>query len=131
MQKKYIFYISILIVFIALLCSECINTSRVRKQLNILEESINNISESAGIINEGLRQQESIIEELRKSQRELEQSINGIESTVQDTRDELSKLTSSESAVDGDIGAIIGTAYNLSEGIDLTLRGIQQEGITQ
>ena len=111
MQKKYIFYISILIVFIALLCSECINTSRVRKQLNILEESI--------------------IEELRKSQRELEQSINGIESTVQDTRDELSKLTSSESAVDGDIGAIIGTAYNLSEGIDLTLRGIQQEGITQ
>lgn len=126
---KYILLAIVAISIITTLIFGCIESGRIRKQLDSLEQSFNEIKQSTESISSGLRQQESIITELRESQSRVESTVTSLTNTIERQSDQLDELIRNEQNVDGDIGAIISTSTELSDGIQLTLTGIREEGI--
>ena len=121
----------ILILFIAVvLCivgSSEFNYYRTQRELRSLSKSLTEAQQTVESLGDRIGQQESIIEELRAGQSNIELTISGIEGTVTESNNTLRELTGKESAVDGTIGAIRGTAKQLEDSLRITLDGIKDD----
>lgn len=122
---------AILILFIAaVLCivgSSEFNYYRTQRELRSLSKSLTEAQQTVESLGDRIGQQESIIEELRAGQSNIELTISGIEGTVTESNNTLRELTGKESAVDGTIGAIRGTAKQLEDSLRITLDGIKDD----
>ena len=121
--------IAILILVILLIVNQCHDSGRYTEQLVNLGTTINDIESAVNSVRDGLKQQESIVTELRDGQSRLESTINDITGTVQQSNGYLEQLISNESNVDGSVGAIRGTVHRLESTISTTITGIEQTGI--
>ena len=127
MQKnEKIILIAIAIFLLVVIgCSE-FNYFRTQRELRNLSKSLSEAQQTVELLRDGIGQQESIIRELRERQLDIELSIENIEGTVTESNT-LRNLTESESAVDGTIGAIRGTAKQLEDSLRITLGGIEDD----
>ena len=126
MQKneKTILILFIVIILVIAGCSE-LNYCRTQRELRNLSKSLTEAQQTVEFLGERIGQQESVIEELRVGQSNIELAINDIEGTVTESNNTLRELTGKESAVDGTIGAIRGTAKQLEDSLRITLSGIE------
>ena len=119
---------TILILFIAaVLCivgSSEFNYYRTQRELRSLSKSLTEAQQTVELLGDRIGQQESLIEELRAGQSDIELAISGIEGTVAESNNTLRELAGKESTVDGTIGAIRGTAKQLEDSLRITLDGI-------
>ena len=126
MQKnEKIILIAIAIFFLVVIgCSE-FNYFRTQRELRNLSKSLTEAQQTVEFLGERIGQQESVIEELRIGQSNIELAINDIEGTVTESNSTLRELAGKESTVDGTIGAIRGTAKQLEDSLRVTLSGIE------
>ena len=126
MQKneKTILILFIVIILVIAGCSE-LNYCRTQRELRNLSKSLTEAQQTVEFLGERIGQQESIIEELRVGQSNIELAINDIEGTVTESNSTLRELAGKESTVDGTIGAIRGTAKQLEDSLRVTLSGIE------
>ena len=127
MQKneKTILILFIVIILVIAGCSE-LNYCRTQRELRNLSKSLTEAQQTVEFLGERIGQQESVIEELRVGQSNIELAINDIEGTVTESNNTLRELTGKESTVDGTIGAIRGTAKQLEDSLRITLNGISE-----
>ena len=127
MQKneKTILILFIVIILVIAGCSE-LNYCRTQRELRNLSKSLTEAQQTVELLGDRIGQQESIIEELRAGQSNIELTVNGIEGTVTESNNTLRELTGKESTVDGTIGAIRGTAKQLEDSLRITLNGISE-----
>ena len=125
MQKneKTILILFIVIILVIAGCSE-LNYCRTQRELRNLSKSLTEAQQTVEFLGERIGQQESVIEELRVGQSNIELAINDIEGTVTESNSTLRELAGKESTVDGTIGAIRGTAKQLEDSLRITLDGI-------
>ena len=125
MQKneKTILILFIVIILVIAGCSE-LNYCRTQRELRNLSKSLTEAQQTVEFLGERIGQQESVIEELRVGQSDIELAISGIEGTVAESNNTLRELAGKESTVDGTIGAIRGTAKQLEDSLRITLDGI-------
>ena len=111
MQKneKIILIVIVIFFLIVIGCSE-FNYFRTQRELRNLSKSLAEAQQTVELLGDGIRQQESIIRELKERQLNIELAIEDIEGTVTESNNTLRNLTESESTVDGTIGAARGTA---------------------
>ena len=126
MQKNEKIILIIIIVFflIVISCSE-FNYFRTQRELRNLSKSLTEAQQTVEFLGDRIGQQESIIEELRAGQSNIELAVSGIEGTVTESNNTLRELAGKESTVDGTIGAIRGTARQLEDSLRITLEGIE------
>ena len=127
MQKneKTILILFIVIILVIAGCSE-LNYCRTQRELRNLSKSLTEAQQTVELLGDRIEQQESIIEELRTGQSNIELAISGIEGTVAESNSTLRELAGKESTVDGTIGAIRGTAKQLEDSLRITLNGISE-----
>ena len=127
MQKneKTILILFIVIILVIAGCSE-LNYCRTQRELRNLSKSLTEAQQTVEFLGERIGQQESVIEELRVGQSNIELAINNIEGTVTESNSTLRELAGKESTVDGTIGAIRGTAKQLEDSLRITLNGISE-----
>ena len=127
MQKneKTILILFIVIILVIAGCSE-LNYCRTQRELRNLSKSLTEAQQTVEFLGERIGQQESVIEELRIGQSNIELAINDIEGTVTESNSTLRELAGKESTVDGTIGAIRGTAKQLEDSLRITLDGISE-----
>lgn len=127
MQKneKTILILFIVIILVIAGCSE-LNYCRTQRELRNLSKSLTEAQQTVEFLGERIGQQESVIEELRVGQSNIELAINDIEGTVTESNSTLRELAGKESTVDGTIGAIRGTAKQLEDSLRITLDGISE-----
>ena len=125
MQKneKTILILFIVIILVIAGCSE-LNYCRTQRELRNLSKSLTEAQQTVELLGDRIGQQESLIEELRAGQSDIELAISGIEGTVAESNNTLRELAGKESTVDGTIGAIRGTAKQLEDSLRITLDGI-------
>lgn len=121
------YVIVILLVFSVV--DSCNINRRFDKQLDAIDGYIGSLEQSIQSVDAGLGRQESAIAELTNGQSRLEQSIDGITDTVTESARILDQLSSIESGVDGDAGAIYASLQQLESILSTTLAGIEAEGI--
>ena len=128
MQKneKTILILFIVIILVIAGCSE-LNYCRTQRELRNLSKSLTEAQQTVEFLGERIGQQESVIEELRIGQSNIELAINDIEGTVTEANSTLRELAGKESTVDGTIGAIRGTAKQLEDSLRITLNGISED----
>ena len=128
MQKneKTILILFIVIILVIAGCSE-LNYCRTQRELRNLSKSLTEAQQTVELLGDRIGQQESIIEELRAGQSDIELAISGIEGTVAESNSTLRELAGKESTVDGTIGAIRGTAKQLEDSLRITLNGISED----
>ena len=128
MQKneKTILILFIVIILVIAGCSE-LNYCRTQRELRNLSKSLTEAQQTVEFLGERIGQQESVIEELRVGQSNIELAINDIEGTVTESNSTLRELAGKESTVDGTIGAIRGTAKQLEDSLRITLNGISED----
>ena len=128
MQKneKTILILFIVIILVIAGCSE-FNYCRTQRELRNLSKSLTEAQQTVELLGDRIGQQESIIEELRIGQSNIELAISGIEGTVAESNSTLRELAGKESTVDGTIGAIRGTAKQLEDSLRITLNGISED----
>ena len=119
----------IVILLVSSFVTSCNERSRLNEQLTTINNYIDTLGESVHTLNSGLGRQESAIAELTNGQSRLEQSIDGITDTVTESARILDQLSSIESGVDGDAGAIYASIQQLESILSTTLAGIEAEGI--
>lgn len=119
----------VIILLVSSFITSCNERSRLNEQLTTINNYIDTLGESVHTLNEGLGRQESAIAELTSCQSRLEQSIDGITDTVTESARILGQLSSIESGVDGDAGAIYASLQQLESILSTTLAGIEAEGI--
>ena len=124
-NEKIIIILLIAAVLIIVGSSE-LNYYRTQRELRDLSKSLSEAQQTTELLGDRIRQQESIIEELRTGQSNIELAINGIEGTVAESNTTLRELAGKESTVDGTIGAIRGTAKQLEDSLRITLNGIEE-----
>ena len=126
MQKneKTILILFIVIILVIAGCSE-LNYCRTQRELRNLSKSLTEAQQTVEFLGERIGQQESVIEELRVGQSNIELAINDIEGTVTESNSTLRELAGKESTVDGTIGAIRGTVKQLEDSLRITLEGIE------
>ena len=126
MQKneKTILILFIVIILVIAGCSE-LNYCRTQRELRNLSKSLTEAQQTVELLGDRIGQQESLIEELRAGQSDIELAISGIEGTVAESNSTLRELAGKESTVDGTIGAIRGTAKQLEDSLRVTLSGIE------
>ena len=124
-NEKIILILLIAIVFVVIGSSE-LNYCRTQRDLRNLSKSLTEAQQTVELLGDRIGQQESIIEELRAGQSDIELAISGIEGTVAESNSTLRELAGKESTVDGTIGAIRGTAKQLEDSIRITLDGIKE-----
>lgn len=119
----------VIILLVSSFVTSCNERSRLNEQLTTINNYIDTLGESIQSFDEGLGRQESAIAELTNGQSRLEQSIDGITDTVTESARILNQLSSIESEVDGDAGAIYASLQQLESILSTTLAGIEAEGI--
>ena len=124
-NEKIILILLIAIVFVIIGSSE-LNYCRAQRELRNLSKSLTEAQQAVELLGDRIGQQESIIEELRTGQSNIELAISGIEGTVAESNSTLRELAGKESTVDGTIGAIRGTAKQLEDSLRITLNGISE-----
>ena len=125
-NEKTVLILSIAAILFIVGSSE-FNYYRTQRELRNLSESLTEAQQAVELLGDRIGQQESIIEELRAGQSNIELTISGIEGTVTESNNTLRELTGKESAVDGTIGAIRGTAKQLEDSLRITLDGIGED----
>ena len=125
--EKIFPYLIVIILIINI--TQCNDSRRYNEQLNNLESTINSIEQSINDVGTRLGQQESIIVELSNGQSKLESTVDGIRESVESANRNLDQLIGNEQDVDGSVGAIRGTVKQLTDSIDITIRGIEESGI--
>ena len=125
-NEKIVLILLIAIVFITIGSSE-LNYCRTQRELRSLSKSLTEAQQTVELLGDRIGQQESIIEELRTGQSNIELAISGIEGAVAESNSTLRELAGKESAVDGTIGAIRGTAKQLEDSLRITLNGISED----
>ena len=123
-NEKIILILLIAIVFVIIGSSE-LNYCRTQRELRNLSKSLTEAQQTVELLGDRIGQQESLIEELRAGQSDIELAISGIEGTVAESNSTLRELAGKESTVDGTIGAIRGTAKQLEDSLRVTLSGIE------
>lgn len=126
--KEALPYIIVILLVFSVVDSCNINR-RFDKQLDTIDGYIGSLEQSIQSVDAGLGRQESAIAELTNCQSRLEQSIDGIADTVTESARILDQLSSIESGVDGDAGAIYASLQQLESILSTTLAGIEAEGI--
>ena len=128
MQKneKIILIVIVIFFLIVIGCSE-FNYFRTQRELRNLSKSLAEAQQTVELLGDGIRQQESIIRELKERQLNIELAIEDIEGTVTESNNTLRNLAESESTVDGTIGAARGTAKQLEDSLRITLGGIEDD----
>ena len=128
MQKneKTILILFIVIILVIAGCSE-LNYCRTQRELRNLSKSLTEAQQTVEFLGERIGQQESVIEELRVGQSNIELAISSIEGTVTESSNTLKELAGKESTVDGTIGAIRGTAKQLEDSLRITLDGLGED----
>ena len=124
-NEKIVLILLIAIVFVTVGSSE-LNYCRTQRELRNLSKSLTEAQQTVELLGDRIGQQESIIEELRTGQSNIELAISGIEGTVAESNSTLRELAGKESTVDGTIGAIRGTAKQLEDSLRITLNGISE-----
>lgn len=124
-NEKIIIILLIAAVLVIVGSSE-LNYYRTQRELRDLSKSLSEAQQTTELLGDRIRQQESIIEELRAGQSNIELAINGIEGTVAESNTTLRELAGKESTADGTIGAIRGTAKQLEDSLRITLSGIEE-----
>lgn len=124
-NEKIILILLIVIVLVIIGSSE-LNYCRTQRELGNLSKSLTEAQQTVELLGDRIGQQESIIEELRTGQSNIELAISGIEGTVAESNRTLRELAGKESTVDGTIGAIRGTAKQLEDSLRITLNGISE-----
>ena len=119
----------VIVLLVSSFVTSCNERSRLNEQLTTIDNYINTLGESIHTLNSGFRKQESAIAELANDQSRLEQSIDGITDTVTESARILEQLSSIESGVDGDAGAIYASIQQLESILSTTLAGVEAEGI--
>ena len=128
MQKnEKVFLILLVIVTLIIIGSSELNYYRTQRELRDLSKSLTEAQQTVELLGDRIGQQESIIEELRAGQSNIELAISSIEGTVTESSNTLKELTGKESTVDGTIGAIKGTAKQLEDSLRITLDGIGED----
>ena len=125
-NEKIVLILLIAIVFVTIGSSE-LNYCRTQRELRSLSKSLTEAQQTVELLGDRIGQQESIIEELRTGQSNIELAISGIEGAVAESNSTLRELAGKESAVDGTIGAIRGTAKQLEDSLRITLNGISED----
>ena len=127
MQKneKIILIVIVIFFLVVIGCSE-FNYFRTQRELRNLSKSLTEAQQTVELLGDRIGQQESLIEELRAGQSDIELAISGIEGTVAESNSTLRELAGKESTVDGTIGAIRGTAKQLEDSLRITLDGISE-----
>ena len=125
-NEKIILILLIVIVLVIIGSSE-LNYCRTQRELRNLSKSLTEAQQTVELLGDRIGQQESIIEELRTGQSNIELAISGIEGTVAESNSTLRELAGKESTVDGTIGAIRGTAKQLEDSLRITLNGISED----
>ena len=125
-NEKIVLILLIAIVFVIIGSSE-LNYCRTQRELRNLSKSLTEAQQTVELLGDRIGQQESLIEELRAGQSDIELAISGIEGTVTESNNTLRELTGRESTVDGTIGAIRGTAKQLEDSLRITLNGISED----
>ena len=124
-NEKTILILFIVIILVIAGCSE-LNYCRTQRELRNLSKSLTEAQQTVELLGDRLGQQESVIEELRTGQSNIELAISGIEGTVAESNSTLRELAGKESTVDGTIGAVRGTAKQLEDSLRITLNGISE-----
>ena len=125
-NEKVVLILSIVAILLIIGSSE-LNYYRTQREFRSLSRSITETQQTVEFLGDRIGQQESIIEELRAGQSNIELTVNGIEGTVTESNNTLRELTGKESTVDGTIGAIRGTAKQLEDSLRITLDGIKED----
>ena len=126
-RNEKIVLILLIAVIVIIIGSSELNYHRTQRELRSLSKSLTEAQQTVESLGDRIGQQESIIEELRAGQSNIELTISGIEGTVTESNNTLRELTGKESAVDGTIGAIRGTAKQLEDSLRITLDGIKDD----
>ena len=109
---------------ILFLIYSCTVNIRLERKLKFVSESITSCQNTANELRDGIRQQELSIAELESITSRLSESLDRSINLY-------NKLKESESNVDGYTGALAGTIDNVTRTIELTLQGIEEEGISE
>ena len=109
---------------ILFLIYSCTVNIRLERKLKSVSESITSCQNTANELRDGIRQQELSIAELESITSRLSESLDRSINLY-------NKLKESESNVDGYTGALAGTIDNVTRTIELTLQGIEEEGISE
>lgn len=125
-RNEKIVLILLIAVIVIIIGSSELNHYRTQRELRSLSKSLTEAQQTAELLGDRIGQQESLIEELRAGQSDIELAISGIEGAVAESNSTLRELAGKESAVDGTIGAIRGTAKQLEDSLRITLDGISE-----
>ena len=125
-NEKVVLILSIVAILLIIGSSE-FNYYRTQREFRSLSRSLTETQQTVEFLGDRIGQQESIIEELRTGQSNIELAISGIEGTVAESNSTLRELAGKESTVDGTIGALRGTAKQLEDSLRITLDGIKED----
>lgn len=120
--KEYIVPSIIIVLLVLILLSQCNGSRDYKVQLDSLQSIVDDLGSTATELRDRTRQQESVISQLAECQSQLESTVGELGSAI----DELNR---NEQTVDGSIGSVRATVKQLTDTIDLTLRGIEETGI--
>ena len=124
-NEKIVLTLFIVAILLIIGSSE-FNYYRTQRELRSLSKSLTEAQQTVELLGDRIGRQESIIEQLRTGQSNIELAISGIEGTVAESNSTLRELAGKESTVDGTIGAIRGTAKQLEDSLRITLNGISE-----
>lgn len=134
--KVLLIVLAILVVFVLL--SVVFIANGYNRKLANLEATLTSSRDTTVELGERIRQQESIINAVTNRQSELENVTGELTTELRQTRelvdrttDTLDKLINVEQDIDGYTGAVRGTVDKVLRSIDVTLQGIESEGITE
>ena len=124
-NEKIVLTLFIVAILLIIGSSE-FNYYRTQREFRSLSRSLTETQQTVEFLGDRIGQQESLIEELRAGQSDIELAISGIEGTVAESNSTLRELAGKESTVDGTIGAIRVTAKQLEDSLRITLDGISE-----
>lgn len=135
---KIFLYVICGLIIISFISNVFYSERRYNRKLEGMSESITNITSSVSELGSTIRQQESTISDLRGFQSELESEIKGLGSLISELKglseqsiESINSLRETEQNIDGITGSIRGTTKRIESAIDLTIKGIEEEGIQQ
>lgn len=126
------------IITIVVLAYSIYNDYGFDRQLKQLAKTVNYIEETVNNVRDGVGQQKQLLEGIKCTQSELNLDLRDYAEELSKLGAELGNLKTAvenlrgyESEIDGTIGSIIATTDELQRSIELTIEGIQYEGVEQ
>lgn len=117
----------IIVLVVTFGVNQC-RSGNYKHELELLQNTTDDIKQSIDELGVNLRQQESIITELRNSQSGLESTVNNLTDSVSRSNEYFESVVGESQSADGFVGAIRGTVNNIEQSIDLSLRAIESSG---